>query len=111
MNKVLDFIKKNKYAFIWTICYVLVMWTVLKYMFNFDMFSGTQWNILFHAQLRGFPGFVFGILILAAIPLYIATTMVIYRTKKPLFTIKLPSFLHPVKIQTDKAPDTTPPPP
>ena len=111
MNKVLDFIKKNKYAFIWTICYVLVMWAVLKYMFNFDMFSGAQWNILFHAQLRGFPGFVFGILILAAIPLYIATTMVIYRTKKPLFTIKLPSFLQPVKIQTDKAPDTTPPPP
>ena len=35
----------------------------------------------------------FGILILAAIPMYIATTIVIARTKAPLFTIKIPEFI------------------
>lgn len=43
-----------------------------------------------HAHLIGFPGFVFGILILAMIPLYVATTAIVLRTGKPLITIPLP---------------------
>ena len=68
------------------------MWFALKFLFNFDMFSIRYWHHLLHAQLHGFPGFVFGILILAALPLYIATTTLIIRTKKPLFTIPVPGF-------------------
>lgn len=51
------------------------------------MFSRAQWIHLFNAQLVGFPGFVFGILILSAIPIYVATTSIIIRTKTPLFSI------------------------
>ena len=96
MKKILELLQKNKYALIWTVCYIFIVWAILKWMFNFSIFSATQWHILFHAQLRGFPGFVFGILILAAIPMYIATTNIILRTKKPLFRIPLPEFLRPV---------------
>ena len=96
MNKVLDFFKAHKYAIIWTMCYILIMWCILKWLFNFDMFVMRNWVILAHAKLRGFPGFVFGILILAAIPMYVATTSIIIRTKKPLITPKIPKFMQPV---------------
>ena len=109
MKKVLEFLQKNKYALIWTICYGVIIWAVLKWLFNFDIFSGAQWHILMHAQLRGFPGFVFGILILAAIPMYIATTSIILRTKKPLFTIPLPQFMQPVPDDTIKPTQDTEP--
>lgn len=87
MNKVKDFFKTNLYAIKWTACYVAVMFFILLVLFDFNMFSVTDWSRLFHAQLRGFPGFVFGLLILSALPLYIATTSIIIRTKKPLFEL------------------------
>lgn len=59
-------------------------------MFNFDMFSARYWHNLFRAELHGFAGFVFGILMLSALPLYIATTTLIIRTKKPLFEMPAP---------------------
>lgn len=93
MNKILDFCKSNKYALIWTFFYVLVMWAVLLGMFNFNIFSTENWIRLAHAELHGFAGFVFGIMILAAIPLYVATTAIIIRTKAPLFKIPVPKFL------------------
>lgn len=49
------------------------------------MFSYSDWNKLLHAELHGFAGFVFGILILAALPLYIATTVLVVRNDAPLF--------------------------
>lgn len=72
-------------------------------MFKFNIFNGAQWHKLAHAQLRGFAGFVFGILILSALPLYIATTTLIIRTKKPLVTIPVP------KVQLPKWPTKTAP--
>ncbi|MBO5705282.1 MAG: hypothetical protein J6R99_04660 [Alphaproteobacteria bacterium] len=62
-------------------------------MFQFDLFSYADWHKLAHAELRGFPGFVFGILVLSAVPVYAATTALIIRTKKPLFTIPVPGFI------------------
>ncbi|MCM1295694.1 MAG: hypothetical protein NC311_09145 [Muribaculaceae bacterium] len=56
-------------------------------MFNFNMFSAAQWKMLTHAHVYGFAGFVFGILILAAIPMYVATTVLIIRTQQPIVTI------------------------
>jgi len=108
MNKFFEILQKNKYAIIWTICYIFIMWGILKWMFNFNIFSSTQWQILMHAHLRGFPGFVFGILILAALPMYIATTMIIVRTKKPLITVKIPKFMQPVPNEDKKKPDDEP---
>lgn len=105
MNKIIDFFKSNKYAVIWTACYIATMWVILQGLFNFNMFSITYWNRLIHAELHGFAGFVFGILILAALPIYIATTTIIVRTKAPLFTIKLPAFL--ARLKPSPAPATT----
>ena len=74
----------------------------MLWMFNFDIFSAAQWHILAHAKLRGFPGFVFGLMLLAALPLYIATSILIYRNKKPLFTIPLSKFFGPVPIESEQ---------
>lgn len=96
IKKIIDTFTDNKYAIIWTISYIIVMWLILSFLFNFNMFSFNDWNKVLHAHLHGFPGFVFGILVLSALPLYITTTSIIIRNKKPLFTIPLPEILKPV---------------
>ena len=93
MKKILEILKAHKYAIIWTLCYTAIMWLVLRFLFDFDMLSIAHWRHLMRAELRGFPGFVFGILVLAALPLYIASTTLIIRTKKPLFSIPIPAFI------------------
>jgi len=93
LDKVVNFYKSNKYAIWWSVGYFIATWAIMQYMFDFNIFSRVRWTQLAHAHLYGFPGFVFGILILAAIPMYIATTVVIARTKAPLFTIKIPAFI------------------
>ncbi len=102
MKKLLDFLQTNKHSIIWTMCYFFIFWLIMLWMFNFDIFSVAQWHILAHAKLRGFPGFVFGLMLLAALPLYIATTVLIYRNKKPLFTIPLAKFFGPVPIESEQ---------
>lgn len=97
MKPIFDLFKNHRHALIWTACYVCAMWVILKSMFNFDMFSAYQWHKLLNAQLHGFAGFVFGILILAAGPLYIATTTLIVRKKAPLVTIPKPKFPQCIK--------------
>lgn len=94
-TQIQNFYNSNKYAILWTVGYVVVTWAIMRYMFNFDIFSVTRWHQLMHAHLHGFAGFVFGILILAMIPLYVATTIVITRTKAPLFNLglKIPEFV------------------
>ena len=72
----------------------------MSFMFKFNIFSITHWHRLAHTHLHGFPGFVFGILILAMIPLYIATSTLIIRKNQPLITIPLP------KIKPSPAPQT-----
>ena len=87
MNKILDFLKTNFIVAKWTAIYFFVLWAILWYLFRFDMFSQLHWWKFFHAHLRGFVGLVFGLIIYTAIPIYIATTAIIYRTKKPIFKI------------------------
>ena len=106
MNKIKTIIHDHKYAIIWTGCYIIITWAVLYFMFNFSIFNASQWQHLFRAQLRGFGGFVFGIMLLAALPLYIATTTLIIRTKKPLLSIQLPK----LKIPSIFKPANTPTP-
>ncbi|MDW3024551.1 MAG: hypothetical protein R8N50_02580 [Alphaproteobacteria bacterium] len=113
MNKLWNFIKSHQHAITWTLCYILITWAILHFLFNFSIFSSAQWHHLMRAQLRGFPGFVFGIMLLAAIPLYIATTTLIVRTKKPLITIPIPKIKMPTFLQSpppapEPAPEPTP---
>ena len=87
MKKVLDFIKSNLIIAKWTFWYFFVLWLILRLVFKFDMFSGHYWWKFFHSTLHGFGGFVFGLLVYTAIPIYIATTSIIYRKKELVITI------------------------
>ena len=100
LDKIINFYKSNKYVILWTVGYFIATWAIMKYMFDFNIFSRIRWWQLAHAHIHGFAGMVFGILILAAVPMYIATTIVIARTKAPLFTIKIPEFIKNAFIQT-----------
>ena len=81
------------------------------------MFSYSDWNKLLHAELHGFAGFVFGILILAALPLYIATTVLVVRNDASLFKPDwskipvLPKLLTLFTPTTDAPAAETPPTP
>lgn len=90
MNKILDFIKTNFIVVTWTAVYFACLWAILWYLFRFDIFSNIHWWKFFHSHLRGFIGLVFGLLIYTAIPIYIATTAIVYRTKK--FVFKIPFY-------------------
>lgn len=114
IEKIKNLYSANKYALWWTVWYIFGTYIILKYLFNFSIFSATQWHKLMYAHLYGFAGFVFGILILAAVPLYVATTTIVIRTKKPLLTIPLPKIpacvKHIVTLFHQPAPEPAPAP-
>ena len=89
MKKLFEFLKTKKLVIQWTIGYFTVLWFILKFLFKFDMFSAHYWHRFFHASFHGFPGFVFCVLVYSAIPIYIASVLVINRTQTPLITIPL----------------------
>ena len=91
-------------AVAWTGIYVFVMWAILRGLFNFNMFSVAHLTKLLHLQLHGFAGFVFGILVLAAVPLYVATMVLTVRNKEMPVKLPLP------KCFTDAPPAPTPAP-
>jgi hypothetical protein len=66
------------------------MFLILFFLFGFNLFSLSDWSKLLNARLHGFAGFVFGLLILSALPIYMATTILIIRTNKPLFSLSAP---------------------
>jgi len=117
MKKITAILKANKYVIIWTVAYIAVMWAILLFMFNFNIFVGHHWQLLMNAELRGFAGFVFGILVLAALPMYIATTALIIRTNKPLVTVNISPIIkifnaiipHPVPAGTPSVTNTDAP--
>lgn len=111
MQSICDFLKKQKYAIIWTVCYFCVAYALFRILFGFDMLSYAQWARLANAQLRGFAGFVFGIMILTLLPLYASTTAIIVRTGAPLFTIPLPAFLKRAPAAAPAATDAPAPAP
>lgn len=87
MKKIIEFLKANILVIKWTIAYIFVLWAILWYLFHFNIFSSTYWWKFSHAHFHNFIGFVFCLIIYSAIPIYIAVTAIIYRTKKPVFTI------------------------
>lgn len=116
MKKIIDFCKANFLVAEWTLIYFFVLWAVLSYLFGFDMFSRLHWWKFFHAHLRGFVGMTFGLLVYSAIPLYLATVAIIYRTKKPLFTIPIISKIQEkvknffTSTQSESEPESEPEP-
>lgn len=60
-----------------------------------------------HVELHGFPGLVFGIMILAAVPLYIATTVLTVRNGSVPVRVPLPKCFEPVP-KKDDAPEQKP---
>ena len=90
MKKIFDFIKSNMIVVKWTAWYFFILWLILKYLFNFNMFSYHYWWKFFHATLHGFAGLTFGLLIYTAIPIYIATTIITYRKQE--YIMKIPIF-------------------
>jgi hypothetical protein len=91
-------------AVAWTGIYVFVMWAILRGLFNFNMFSIAHLTKLLHLQLHGFAGLVFGILVLAAVPLYVATTVITVRNKEMPVKLPLPKCL----TETPPAPKPEP---
>ena len=113
MKRISEFFKTHHFAVKWTACYIASMWAILYFLFRFNMFNPHQWQHLMRAELHGFAGFVFGILLLSALPLYVACTTLIIRTKKPLVTIptkhikKFLARLQPVPVSATSSTDTT----
>lgn len=105
-------------AVAWTGIYVFVMWAILRGLFNFNMFSVAHLTKLLHLQLHGFAGAVFGILVLAAVPLYVATTVITVRNKEMPVKLPLPKCLTEAKpvpkpepvVPVVTATETLPPP-
>jgi hypothetical protein len=89
MKKIIDFIKSNFIVIKWTAWYFFALWLILRFIFQFDMFSAHYWWKFAHATLHGFGGLVFGLLIYTAIPIYIATTLIVYRKKEYVITIPI----------------------
>lgn len=106
MNKAVKLLQDHKYFIAWTICYLFVLWAILYYIFGFCIFSAHQWHRLANAQLHGFVGFVFGACIFAALPIYISTSALIIRNKKPLITIPVPKL--PRIVKQEKTPVAEP---
>jgi len=102
MKKVLDFLKSNFSIIKWTVEYFAFLSLILWLLFNFNVFSSRHWWIFSHATLHGFGGLVFGTLMYSAIPIYIATVLIMYRKKEPIFTIPIPEKIKNVfgKIKT-----------
>lgn len=89
MKKVLNFFKQNPLVVKWTAWYFFVLWLILRFVFNFDMFSRVYWWRFFHATFHGFAGLVFCALVYSAIPIYIASVLTVYRKKELLIKIPL----------------------
>ncbi len=89
MKKLLEFFKSDLLIIEWTIIYFSMLWAILWYLFGFDIFLKSHWWKFFHTNFHSFIGIVFCLFIYTAIPIYIATIMVMHRTKKPIMTVPI----------------------
>ena len=87
MKKILDFLKSNILLVRWTLGYFLFLAIILRFLFKFNVFSAYHWWKFAHATLHGFGGLVFGAIMYSAIPIYIASALIIYRKKTAIITL------------------------
>lgn len=115
MEKLSKYFSSFKNVATWTICYGVFLWAVLYFLFDFNIFSRPDWIHILRSQLHGFVGILFCILILVAIPIYIATITLIIRQNKPLIEIDFPKinlkklFYNPTETTKTTETNTTPP--
>lgn len=110
MNKILEFLKSHMIIVKWTIWYFFMMWFILKFVFQFDMLSVNYWWKFFHATLHGFSGFIFGSLVYAMIPLYIATTIIVRKKQEMIIPVPFTKTFQKIisKIFQNKSEPETP---
>ncbi len=107
MKKIFDVLVNNWRAVVWTGFYIAIVWAILRGLFGFNLFSGAQWAQMANIHLHGFAGLVFGLLILAAVPLYVATTVLTIRNKAVPIKVPLPNCFAPAP--KPKEPDSPAP--
>ena len=91
MEKLKKFLSSAKNIITWTICYGVFLWVVLYFLFDFNILLHSNWHYILHARFHGFIGILFCILILVAVPIYIATITLIVRQNKPFLEIGFPN--------------------
>lgn len=90
MEKIKDFFKTNVIVAKWIFCYFVGLWCILYFLFGFNMLSNQHWYKFFHATgFHGFSGFAFQIILYTSLPIFIATTLSVYRSKEPIINIPL----------------------
>lgn len=89
MKKIKEFLKTCIALTKWTLEYFFLVGFILWFLFKFNIFSKYHWWKFFHASLHGFWGFVFAAIIYSAIPIYIATVLIIYNKKEPIVKYSL----------------------
>lgn len=87
MKIIIDFFNKYKLLFKWTIAYFICVWILMLWIFHFNIFDTIHWTKILHMRLHGFVGISFCIIILSILPIYIASCIVILKTKKPILEI------------------------
>lgn len=102
MSKISKFLQSNKILVNWTIGYILFWGLVLRFVFDFNMFSKSHWLRFFNETLHGFWGLVFVTTIYGAVLIYIASAMIIYRKNKPIIEITVPDKVKNVATNISK---------
>jgi len=90
MTKLSKFLQSNNILVKWTIGYVLFWGIILRFIFDFNIFSKTHWVRFFTETMHGFWGLVFVTAIYGSVLIYIASAMLIYRKNKPILEITVP---------------------
>lgn len=75
----------TKNILLWTGWYFVASFLIFQFIFHFDILSPTDWGSLSRVTLRGFPGLAFAVLLFAALPVWLAGAIAIFKTGKPLF--------------------------
>ena len=91
MEKLKKILSSAKNIITWTMCYVICLCVILYFLFDFNVFLRTSWEYLLHARFYGFVGVLFCVIILVAVPIYIATITLIVRQNKPFLEITFPN--------------------
>lgn len=105
MNKLFGNFSGFLRAIAWTVFYVFIMWLVLDKLFGFDMFVRVHWLRMMHRGLHGFSGLVFGVMVLAMVPLYVATMVLTVRNKAVPIKVPCPNCFKPVPPKPEPAPE------
>ena len=114
MNKIKEFLQTNIIVLKWSAYYFIGLWCILEFLFGFNLLSSQHWYKFFHSNFHGFAGFTFQIIMYAALPIFIASVITIYRTKEPIIKTvlfdKIKDYLKGLKPATveESKEETTP---